>query len=118
MKIIESRYKIAFAPMYGYPSETAHEIRDLYQTDIEVVYGTNGRFSIRSAVPVSHLIAREFSGGGHPPAAGGTFTLTFIDKVSLFFLKKPAVSMNWFGLRMLFPDYIHPFSFSFFVHNS
>ncbi len=88
MKIIESRYRIAFAPLYGYPSETAHEIRDLYHTDIEVVYGTNGRFSIRSAVPISHLIARKFSGGGHPPAAGGTFTITMKDKISLFFLKK------------------------------
>ena len=88
MKIIESRYRIAFAPIYGYPSETAHEIRDLYQTDIEVIYGTNGRFSIRSRVPISHLIARNFSGGGHPPAAGGTFTLTLKDKIALFFLKK------------------------------
>ena len=88
MKIIESRYRIAFAPLYGYPSETAHEIRALYNTDIEVIYGKNGRFSIRSAVPVSHLIARKFSGGGHPPAAGGTFELTMKDKMSLFFLKK------------------------------
>ena len=88
MKIIESRYRIAFAPVYGYPSETAHEIRDQFKTDIEVIYGMNGRFSIRSAVPVSHLIARKFSGGGHPPAAGGTFPLTLKDKISLFFLKK------------------------------
>lgn len=88
MKIIESRYRIAFAPLFGYPSETAHEIRALYNTDIEVIYGTNGRFSIRSAVPISHLIARKFSGGGHPPAAGGTFNLTLKDKISLFFLKK------------------------------
>ncbi|NLO77279.1 MAG: phosphoesterase [Methanomicrobiales archaeon] len=88
MKIIESRYKIAFAPIFGYPSETAHEIRDIYHTDIEVIYGANGRFSIRSNVPISHLIARQFSGGGHPPAAGGTFNLTLKDKISLFFLKK------------------------------
>lgn len=88
MKIIESRYRVAFAPLHGYPSETAHEIRNHYNTEIEVIYGMNGRFSIRSSVPISHLIARKFSGGGHPPAAGGSFTFTLKDKISLFFLKK------------------------------
>ncbi|WAI00759.1 phosphoesterase [Methanogenium organophilum] len=88
MKIIESRYRVAFAPLHGYPSETAHEIRDEFNTDIEVIYGKNGRFSIRSVPPISHLIARKFSGGGHPPAAGGTFTFTLKDKMSLLFLKK------------------------------
>ena len=72
-KIYEGRYRIAFAPMYGYPSETAHAIRDIKKTDIEVIVSDNGKFSIRSAVPISHLIAREFGGGGHPPAAGGKF---------------------------------------------
>ena len=70
--IIENgSYRIAFAPLYGYPSETAHAIRDELNTDIEVIVSGNGRISIRSVPPISHLIAREFGGGGHPHAAGG-----------------------------------------------
>ncbi|MBN1433005.1 MAG: phosphoesterase [Methanomicrobiaceae archaeon] len=82
-KIYEGRYKIAFAPMFGYPSETAHAIRDCKDTDIEVIVSDGGKFSIRSKPPVSHLIAREFGGGGHPPAAGGKFEYSIIDKISI-----------------------------------
>jgi len=88
MIILGSRFRIAFAPLYGYPSETAHAIRDEFFTDIEVVYGKKGRFSIRSKPPVSHLIARAFDGGGHPPAAGGTFSFTFFDRASLVLTRK------------------------------
>ncbi|WP_319641854.1 phosphoesterase [Methanovulcanius yangii] len=88
MVILGSRFRIAFAPLYGYPSETAHAIRDEFFTDIEVVYGKSGRFSIRSKPPISHLIARAFNGGGHPPAAGGTFSFTFIDRASLALTRK------------------------------
>jgi len=73
-------YKIAFAPLYGYPSETAHAIRDEMATDVEVIVSDKGRFSIRSVPPVSHLIARNFGGGGHPPAAGGSFPFTSWDR--------------------------------------
>ena len=87
--IIESgRYRIAFAPLYGYPSETAHAIRDELKTDIEVVVSDNGRISIRSVPPVSHLIAREFSGGGHPHAAGGTFSFTLLDRLLFWLIKR------------------------------
>jgi oligoribonuclease NrnB/cAMP/cGMP phosphodiesterase (DHH superfamily) len=81
MKIREGRFRIAFAPLINYPSETAAAIRDEYKTDIEVIISDNGRFSLRSAPPISHLIAAEFGGGGHPNASGGSFPFTFWDKV-------------------------------------
>jgi len=79
------RYRIIFAPMYGYPSETAAAIRERLGSDIEVLVGPKGRFSIRSAPPVSHLIAGEFNGGGHPNAAGGRFPFNVLDRF-LFWL--------------------------------
>ena len=87
-RIYEGRYKVAFAPMYGYPSETAHAIRDMMDTDIEVIFSDTGKFSIRSKPPVSHLIAREFGGGGHPPAAGGQFDYSISDRISTFLFGK------------------------------
>lgn len=86
--IADGRYRIAFAPLYGYPSETAHTIRDELGTDIEVVVSSNGRISIRSVPPISHLIAREFSGGGHPHASGGTFTFSLLDRLLFWGLKR------------------------------
>ena len=87
--IIENgRYRIAFAPLYGYPSETAHAIREELKTDIEVIVSSNGRISIRSVPPVSHIIAREFSGGGHPRAAGGTFPFTLLDRFLFWLIKR------------------------------
>lgn len=86
--IDEGRYRIAFAPLYGYPSETAHAIRDELKTDIEVVVSGNGRFSIRSVPPISHLIARAFSGGGHPHASGGTFQFSLFDRLLFWLLKR------------------------------
>jgi oligoribonuclease NrnB/cAMP/cGMP phosphodiesterase (DHH superfamily) len=85
--VVDGRYRIAFAPLYGYPSETAHTIRDEMGTDIEVVVSPNGRFSIRSVPPISHLVAREFGGGGHPHAAGGAFEFSLLDR-ALFWLFK------------------------------
>jgi uncharacterized protein len=82
------KYRIAFAPLYGYPSETAHFIRDKRETDIEVIIGKDGRFSLRSLPPISHLIAREFSGGGHPNAAGGHFNFTVIERFAFWLFKK------------------------------
>ncbi|MDK2889892.1 MAG: uncharacterized protein PWR21_524 [Methanoculleus sp.] len=86
--IADGRYRIAFAPLYGYPSETAHAIRDELGTDIEVVVSSNGRISIRSVPPISHLIAREFSGGGHPNAAGGTFPFSLLDRLLFWLVKR------------------------------
>ncbi|TAJ44860.1 DHH family phosphoesterase [Methanofollis fontis] len=88
VQIYGKKYKIAFAPLHGYPSETAHAIRDALGTDIEVIVSKNGRFSIRSVPPVSHLIAREFGGGGHPNAAGGTFTFNLIDRFLFWLIKR------------------------------
>jgi len=86
--ILGTRYRIAFAPLYGYPSETAHYIRNERKTDIEVIIGKDGKFSLRSVPPVSHLIAREFGGGGHPNAAGGSFNFTVIERFTWWLFKK------------------------------
>jgi oligoribonuclease NrnB/cAMP/cGMP phosphodiesterase (DHH superfamily) len=83
-----TKYRVAFAPMYGYPSETAHFIRDRKSTEIEVIIGKDGKFSIRSVPPISHLIAREFGGGGHPNAAGGSFNFTVIERFTWWLFKK------------------------------
>jgi oligoribonuclease NrnB/cAMP/cGMP phosphodiesterase (DHH superfamily) len=74
------KYKIAFAPLYSYPSETAHFIRDKRNTDIEVIFKNDGRFSVRSVLPISHILAREFGGGGHPNAAGGSFNFSLMER--------------------------------------
>jgi oligoribonuclease NrnB/cAMP/cGMP phosphodiesterase (DHH superfamily) len=86
--ITGTRYRIAFAPLYGYPSETAHFIRDERKTDIEVIISKDGKFSLRSVPPVSHLVAREFGGGGHPNAAGGSFNFTLIERFTWWLFKK------------------------------
>jgi len=85
---IGTKYRIGFAPLYGYPSETAHFIRDKMNTEIEVIIGKDGKFSIRSVPPISHLIAREFGGGGHPNAAGGSFSFTVIERFMWWLFKK------------------------------
>ncbi|MDN7025195.1 phosphoesterase [Methanoculleus sp. FWC-SCC1] len=87
-KVYREPYRIVFAPLYGYPSETAHTIRDRLDTEIEVIVSPNGRFSIRSVPPISHLIAREFGGGGHPHAAGGSFDFSLLDRLAFRLLKK------------------------------
>jgi len=86
--ITGTKYRIAFAPLYGYPSETAHFIRNEKKTDIEVIIGRDGRFSLRSVPPISHLIAREYSGGGHPNAAGGSFNFSLIERFRFWLFKK------------------------------
>jgi len=82
------KYRVAFAPLYGYPSETAHFIRGKKNTDIEVIIGKDGKFSLRSVPPISHLIAREFGGGGHPNAAGGNFSFTVVERFTWWLFKK------------------------------
>jgi oligoribonuclease NrnB/cAMP/cGMP phosphodiesterase (DHH superfamily) len=86
-RIYENHYRIAIAPQYGHPSETAAAIRKTLQTDIEVLVYPSGRFSIRSVPPISHLIAREFRGGGHAHAAGGTFNFSLLDRLSFIILR-------------------------------
>jgi oligoribonuclease NrnB/cAMP/cGMP phosphodiesterase (DHH superfamily) len=85
-----ARYKVAFAPGYGYPSETAAFLREELGTAIEVIISPSWRFSIRSVPPISHLIAREFGGGGHPNAAGGTFHFTLLEKLRYLILRDSA----------------------------
>lgn len=102
--IYEGRYRIAFAPMFGYPSETAHAIRDRKDTDIEVIVSDNGKFSIRSRPPVSHIIAREFGGGGHPPAAGGKFNYSAIDLISILLFGKNRHFRHLFDVAEKIPE--------------
>jgi oligoribonuclease NrnB/cAMP/cGMP phosphodiesterase (DHH superfamily) len=87
-KIIQNKYRIVFAPLYGYPSETAHALRDRLGSEIEVIVSPGGKFSIRSVPEISHLIAREFDGGGHPHAAGGKFEFSLLDKFSFMLLRR------------------------------
>jgi oligoribonuclease NrnB/cAMP/cGMP phosphodiesterase (DHH superfamily) len=84
--ITGNKYRIVFAPLYGYPSETAARLRKDLSSDMEVLISPGGRFSLRSVPPISHLIAREFNGGGHPNAAGGSFEFSLWEKF-LFWLR-------------------------------
>ncbi|MDI6718416.1 MAG: phosphoesterase [Methanomicrobiales archaeon] len=87
-RIYENKYRIAFTPLYGHPSETAYALRERYRSDIEIIVSPSGRFSIRSVPPISHLIARQFRGGGHPHAAGGNFSFNLIDRAIFWLFKR------------------------------
>jgi oligoribonuclease NrnB/cAMP/cGMP phosphodiesterase (DHH superfamily) len=87
-KLFGERYRIAFSPLYGYPSDTASRVRGTFGSDIEVIVSRNGRFSIRSVPGISHLIARRFGGGGHPHASGGAFPFTLVDRIAFVLFKK------------------------------
>ena len=80
-KIYDGKYRIAVMPSYGYPSETAAEARKKLETDIELLVFDNGKFSLRSVPNISHLIAREFRGGGHPNASGGNLGYGWKEKL-------------------------------------
>jgi oligoribonuclease NrnB/cAMP/cGMP phosphodiesterase (DHH superfamily) len=86
--VMDGKYRILFAPMYGYPSETAAFLRKEFNTQIEVLISPDGKFSLRSVPPISHLIAREYEGGGHPNAAGGSFNFSFTDRFLFWVVKK------------------------------
>lgn len=86
--IRKGKYRIVFAPLYGYPSETAAYIREREGSEIEVIISPGGRFSLRSVPPISHIIAREFQGGGHPHAAGGTFPFSFWDRLAFLLFRR------------------------------
>jgi oligoribonuclease NrnB/cAMP/cGMP phosphodiesterase (DHH superfamily) len=88
--IMGEKYRIAFSPLFGYPSETAARMRKELSTDIEVLISKDGRFSLRSVPPISHIIAREYGGGGHPNAAGGSFHFSFWDRIRFMFLGSSA----------------------------
>jgi oligoribonuclease NrnB/cAMP/cGMP phosphodiesterase (DHH superfamily) len=87
-KILGEKYRIAFAPLYGYTNDTAARVRESFQSEIEVIVSSGGRFSIRSVPAISHLVARRFGGGGHPHASGGTFPFTLLDKIVFLLTRK------------------------------
>lgn len=87
-KIFEGKYKIAVMPAFGYPSETAAEARVRFGSDIELLVFDNGKFSLRSVPDISHLIAKEFNGGGHPNASGGSFAYGGKERLMLKVFKK------------------------------
>jgi len=86
--VLGSKYRMVVSPMYGYPSETAAYLRKELNSDIEVLISESGKFSIRSVPPISHLVAREFGGGGHPHAAGGFIRFTLMDRILLRIMKR------------------------------
>ena len=86
--VLGKKHTVIISPMYGYPSETAAYLRKELGSDIEVLVSDSGKFSIRSIPPISHTIAKEFGGGGHPHAAGGFFKFNLLDKIFLKILKK------------------------------
>ena len=79
-KIVRGKYTIAVMPAYGYPSEIAAEARKELGCDMELLLFDTGKFSLRSVAPVSHLIAKQFNGGGHPNASGGSFAYGWKEK--------------------------------------
>jgi len=87
-RVLGEKYRIAFAPLYGYTNDTAARVRKSFQSEIEVIVSSNGRFSIRSVPPISHLVARQFGGGGHPHASGGTFPFTLLDRIAFLLTKR------------------------------
>jgi oligoribonuclease NrnB/cAMP/cGMP phosphodiesterase (DHH superfamily) len=87
-KVLGKKYHIAFAPLYGYTNDTAARVRESFRSEIEVIVSSGGRFSIRSVPPISHLIARQFGGGGHPHASGGTFPFTLLDRISFLLTRR------------------------------
>jgi oligoribonuclease NrnB/cAMP/cGMP phosphodiesterase (DHH superfamily) len=87
-RILGQKYRIAFAPLYGYTNDTAARVRESFKSEIEVIVSSNGRFSIRSVPAISHLVARKFGGGGHPHASGGTFPFTLLDKLVFLLTRK------------------------------
>ena len=87
-RLLGERYRIAFSPLYGYPSDTASRVREAFKSEIEVIVSKNGRFSIRSVPAISHLIAKRFGGGGHPHASGGTFPFTLMDRIAFLLFKR------------------------------
>jgi uncharacterized protein len=95
--IMGEKYRIAFSPLFGYPSETAARLRKELSTDIEVLISKDGRFSLRSVPPISHIIAREYGGGGHPNAAGGSFHFSFWDRIRFIL----------FGSSSQFQHFVH-----------
>jgi len=66
----------------GYSSDVAAMLRSRYHSVTELVLRTNGRFSIRTVVPVSNQIAALFDGGGHPHAAGGNLHFTIPEQLA------------------------------------
>ena len=87
-KILGNKFRIVFVPLYGYPSDTAAQVRQAFRSDIEVIVSPTGRFSIRSVPAISHLIARKFGGGGHPHASGGSFDFTLLDRIAFLLVKR------------------------------
>lgn len=65
--------------LYGdFPgSQACDALRRARGTDVEVTLRPDGEFSIRSRpeLPLCHLVAQRFGGGGHPNASGGRLRL-------------------------------------------
>jgi oligoribonuclease NrnB/cAMP/cGMP phosphodiesterase (DHH superfamily) len=66
-------------------NETLHALQER-GADLAMLVKPTGTFSLRSRkdVPVCHVIAQQFGGGGHPNASGGTLGLGGLGLLSLW----------------------------------
>ena len=55
---------------------------------MELLVFDNGKFSLRSVPEISHIIAKQFGGGGHPNASGGSFNYAWKEKWMLKLFRK------------------------------
>lgn len=74
-------FRVGVTKSVGYNSDTAHELRNEYDTDLEVVVSDRGTYSLRSNHGVCTVIAGQHGGGGHPNASGGNLEFTLLDKL-------------------------------------
>ncbi|HJJ99538.1 MAG TPA: phosphoesterase [Methanocorpusculum sp.] len=117
VKMFRGKYVIAVMPAYGYPSETAAEARKELGCNMELLVFDTGKFSLRSVAPVSHLIARQFNGGGHPNASGGSFAYGWKERLMLKLLGRvscagefaeAAEAVGCLSPDRCTPDFHHP----------
>jgi oligoribonuclease NrnB/cAMP/cGMP phosphodiesterase (DHH superfamily) len=76
-RVVQGAHKVGV--VYGdFPgSQVCHALRQALHTDVELALKPDGKYSLRSreGLPVCHLVAQRFRGGGHPNASGGHLAL-------------------------------------------
>jgi len=65
----------------GYNSDSAHSVREKFDTDLEIVVSDRGTHSLRSPHGVCTEVAERHGGGGHPNASGGNLEFSLLDKL-------------------------------------
>lgn len=86
-KLIRGKRGGAIGLAYGRvpTNETLHALEEK-GANLSILIKPSGAFSLRSAkdVPVCHVVAQEFGGGGHPNASGGRLGLGSFGLMSLW----------------------------------